>query len=160
MIPAGGSDYAGAIAAVKMAMTPASRPALEQALAVLEVSTKRSREGAGAAKLGLAVFANALFRYPADVALSVLAGMSETLTFAPALSEVLNACDNAVAPRRELLASLIWSQGKKFKADDGLPEASPSKTWDEVPVLTIAPHPPTRTRESMADRQKEMENGV
>jgi hypothetical protein len=155
MIPADGANYFKAIAAVEMAMAPASKSAIETALAVLEVSTNRSKEGAWAAKLGLAVFAGALGRYPADIALTVLARMSETIRWAPPLSDILEACDNAVAPRRELLASLIWSQGKTFKEVKNLPP--PRYVPDEVLDIEAHIHPPTRTQQAQSQELANME---
>jgi hypothetical protein len=115
MVPVGQADYAGAIDLVQHTMRPASDVLLSQALAVLEVSTVRGRESKESAALGNSVYLSILAKYPHDVALTAIYDLTMTAKFAPALSEIIDKCEQLVSKRRALLHALIWSQ-KRFSA--------------------------------------------
>lgn len=156
MIPVGQADYATAIELVQNTMRPASDLALSEALAVLEVSTVRGRESEDKAMLGDAVYIRTLQGYPHDVALSAINDMVMTCKFAPALSELVERCEKLVQPRRNLLASLMWSKGKTFEAPKPAEQIS-GKTWQEAPDYGNAqPAMPIRDKADMAKQLREM----
>lgn len=110
MLPVGQADYAGAIDLVQHTMKPASETVLSQALAVLEVATVRGKESKESAALGNAVYLGTLARYPHDVALAAIHDLTMTAKFSPALSEIIEKCEQLVLKRRVLLHALTWSQ--------------------------------------------------
>ena len=115
MVPVGQADYAGAIELVQNTMMPATDAVLSQALAVLEVATVRGKESRESAALGSAVYMGTLARYPHDVALAAIHDLTMTAKFAPALSEIVDKCEQLVFKRRALLHALTWSQ-KRYAA--------------------------------------------
>lgn len=154
MIPVGDADYVGAIEVVQNSMQHASDMAISAALAVLEVSTVRGKESHDRASLGDAVYLRTLGGYPADVALSALNHFTMTSKFAPALCEIVEKCEALVQKRRDILASLIWSQGKTFKAvADPRPRMEKP---DEVPNLEKPIQPPRLSPADMASQLRGM----
>lgn len=157
MIPVGQADYATAIELVQNTMQPATELALSEALAVLEVSTVRGKESEDKAMLGDATYIRVLRGYPHDVALAAIMDMVLVSKFAPALSEIVERCEKLVQPRRNLLASLIWSKGRTFKEAKPVEQVS-SKSWDEAPDYGMAqPAMPIRDKADMAKQLRDLE---
>lgn len=158
MVPIDGSEvnWQGAIDAVKLAMTCLDDVTIEQALAVLEVKTKRRAEADMVADLGLKVFVSELRKYPADVVLEVLRRWPEKSPWAPSWNELFVDLEALTQKRRDILASLIWSRGRTFETPKPV-DVIIGKTWDEAPDHGFAPPAmPIRDKADMAKQLREM----
>jgi hypothetical protein len=152
MVAIDGMDvvWHGDIDAVHLALTPPDDEMIEQALAILEVQTKRRAEDDQVASLGLRVYVNGLKKYPADVVLEVLRRWPEKSTWAPSWKELFDDLEALTQPRRNLFHSVTWSQDKPTpKPTCSINESG--KTWDEAPVLTRDPSPPVRSAANMLE---------
>lgn len=159
MVPIDGAEvnWQGAIDAVNLAMTCLDDVALEQALAVLEVKTKRRAEADMVADLGLKVFVSELRKYPADVVLEVLRRWPEKSPWAPSWNELFLDLETMTQKRRDILASLMWSKGRTFKEAKPVEQIS-GKTWDEAPDHGFAPPAmPIRDKADMAKQLRDLE---
>ena len=150
-------DWKGAITAVNLAMTPLDDASIEQALAVLEVKTKRRAEADMVADLGLRVFVSELRRYPADVVLEVLRRWPEKSPWAPSWNELYVDLEIMTQKRRDILASLLWSKTKTFRPAEPVKEVS-GKSWDNPPDHGMDnPAAPVRDKTDMASQLRSME---
>ena len=150
-------DWQGAITAVNLAMTPLDDASIEQALAVLEVKTKRRAEADMVADLGFRVFVSELRRYPADVVLEVLRRWPEKSPWAPSWNELYVDLETMTQKRRDILASLMWSKTKTFRTAEPVKEIA-GKSWDNPPDHVMAnPAAPIRDKTDMASQLRSME---
>lgn len=99
-------DIAHARQRVEHACIPATDHQVEEWLAVLQAATAGLKKSDSTQMVTLRLYANALKRYPADIAQAACIELTETCRWFPVLADVLALCDDLFSQRKEWLARL------------------------------------------------------
>lgn len=98
-----GANLPAAYRKVEAAMVPPTTEQAENWLAMLQVATAGGRKSHEGAMLTLALYAGALKRYPADVALKACEELAVRCSWFPTLGEIVAECDRYAGPRQAML---------------------------------------------------------
>jgi hypothetical protein len=101
-----GANLPAAYRKVEAAMAPPTTEQAENWLAMLQVATAGGRKSQEAAMLTLALYAGALKRYPADVALKACEELAVRCSWFPTLGEIVAECDRYASPRQAMLTGI------------------------------------------------------
>lgn len=115
------------------AMTPPTRDQSEAWIAELSVITARREDDPGTEALRLTAYASRLADYPADVVKHAL--LSRRWKFFPSWSELADACDELVLPRRRMMRALDEAERRARKpedADEPQPARISAERADEI----------------------------
>ena len=88
------------------AMTPPTHEQAEQWLAMLQVATAGGRKSEEGAMLTLALYAGALTKFPADVAMKACENLALRVRWFPTLGDIVAECEKLAAPRKALLGAI------------------------------------------------------
>lgn len=105
------SNYAAALQRLEAASIPAAKDQIEEWLAALQVATAGARKSETAEALGLAVYAGALARYPADVAHTACVRLATTMKWFPVLADIIAMCDRLSQDRQSMIRALARKVG-------------------------------------------------
>lgn len=95
-----------ALAKLEAAMIGAEKRQLQEWVAVVQVATAGGRRSEVTATLALAVYVDALSKYPADVARTACNTLQTTAEWFPPVAGFVSLCEQLVAPRRSMIAAL------------------------------------------------------
>lgn len=100
------ADVSAALDVANRACVPAGPSAALLATARLRVGTRQRPMAREDETLQLALYGEKLARYPADAVAAACEAWLEASPFWPSVSEILQACERAMQPRRELVLAL------------------------------------------------------